>query len=121
MPALMGSRSIQGRPEGEEVYRLIAHAASLNREAADAFHAGRHEQGIALLEQAEILSSDVTYWIDEIEAEEAAEARPVAPHEVATSSEGFARMCGRIVSSRMKHLGIGLGAGLVVGVAVSEI
>lgn len=103
------------------MYRLIAHAASLNREAADAFHAGRHEQGIALLEQAEMLSNDVTCWIDEIEAEETSEMRPVAARDVAASRGAFVRMCERFLPRRIRQLGIGIGAGLAVGAAISEI
>lgn len=117
----MGSRSKPGRPEGEEVYRLIAHAASLNREAADAFHAGRHEQGIALLERAELLSSDVTCWIDEIEAEEAVELRTASGRAIPTAKGTLTKVYERLFSNRIKHLGIGLGAGLAVGVVMSEI
>jgi hypothetical protein len=117
----MGSRSKPGRPEGEEVYRLIAHAASLNRAAADAFHAGRLESGIALLEQAELLTSDVTCWIDEIEAEEAAQFGSGPDSDFPKQGNGLIQACGQLFSGRVKHLGIGLGAGLAVGVAVSQL
>lgn len=101
---------VQHHPAATYVDDLIAHAADLNRQAAEALDAGREDEAYMLIEQVELLARDITLCVNEFERDQ---DRALGSRVLSQSRRKRKR--------KTNAIGVGIGASLAAGALLVEI
>lgn len=94
----------------------MTHAGKLRREARSALRQGDHERAAALIEQAELLAADIHYLVDAMEERQTSELMRMAAEQHAAASRPRRPLLG----TRSRRIGVALGAGLAMSLALVE-
>ena len=116
----MGLGATHRHPAHDHVYRLISHASELRQQSAGALETGDVEKALILLEQAELLSCDVSSFIDDLELDDASELLGKLKRETQAAeleSQDRGSVPGR-PSKLMQRIRYSLGASLALGGAL---
>lgn len=101
---------------GQYVRQLIAHAGKLRRQAREALRQGDNARAAALLDEAELLAADVGALVDAMEARQTGELVQLAVEHHALAE----RRRKQRLSPRSRRIGVALGAGLAMSLALVE-